>query len=1741
MANNNSTLLARFRSLALASGLVVVLIGAAGLAGWLFDIVALKSVLPGLSSMKANTALGLTLAGAALLFAADEDAAVWRRRASLVCAAVVTLIGLLTLGQYLFGVDFGIDQALVRDLSSPPSLPPGRMGANTALCFALTGGALLLFDTRSRALAQLAQDMTILALLVALVALVGYAYSVAYLTRIASATQMATHTAVAFVALGVGLIVARPRRPFAAMLASASPGGVLLRRILPQVILLFVLLGWLRLEGERLGLYEHAFGTGLLVLAGIVLFALLIWRAARTLNRLEAERREAEASEREADARLRVTLRSIGDAVISTDTAGRVSFVNPVAESLTGWTLAEAEGRPLTEVFHIINEQTRAEVENPVTKVIREGAKVGLANHTVLVARDGREIPIDDSGAPIGDEAGEIVGAVLIFRDISERKRAEQALRESEERYRIVAETATDAIITIDEHSAILYVNPAAERVFGYRAEELIGQSLTKLMPEYLRHVHQAGMRRYLTTGERHLNWEHVEMPGLHRDGHEIPLELSFGELLTGGRRIFVGIARDATERKRAEERFRLVVESAPNALLLVNRDGQITLVNSQAERLFGYSREELAGATVEMLVPERFRSRHDDYRAGFFANPEARKMGAGRDLFGLRKDGGEVPVEIGLNPMKTAEGEFVLISVIDITERKRTEDLLRETEERFRATFEQAAVGIAQVAPDGRWLLVNQRLCEIVGYTQEELLARTFQDITHPDDLAADLDLVRQVLAGKIDTYSMEKRYIRKDGPIVWVNLTVALVRDATGAPKYFISVVEDITERKRVEQELAEGARQQQALYQFVDQLHHARSLDDVYNAALDAILSALQCDRASILLFDDTGVMRFVGSRGLSDVYRKAVEGHSPWKPDERNPKPVVVNDVGAAEIDASLKAVVEGEGIGALAFIPLVSRGKLIGKFMTYFNAPHVFSDDELELSLTIGRQLAFGIDRKRADALLRQYANQLALITDTAPVLIAQCDAQARFKFVNKAYAERFGLTPEDCVGKRVSEIVGEEAYRSIRQYIEVVLRGEPVEFEVEVPYAAIGEHFMHCSYAPEFDADGKVVGWVAAITDITERKRAEDSLRESENRFHSMADSSPTMIWLSGPDKLCTYFNKPWLDFTGRTMEQELGDGWAASIHPDDLDRCLETYATAFDAREEFEMEYRLRRRDGEYRWTLDRGVPLFTPAGGFKGYIGSCIDVHDRKQIEEQIKYQLDLTRTITDNSRSCLWMMDAEGRATFANPATERVTGFKPEELIGEVLHYKVHHTRPDGAPFPKEECPLDRALPLQESVVGYEDTFVHKDGHFYPVRCNGRPIFKGGKPVGTVIEVQDITEEKRLLEAERRAREQAEVANRLKDEFLATVSHELRTPLNAILGWTVMLRSGKLKPDKAAEALETIERSARAQNRLVEDLLDVSRIVTGRLQLKFQPVALAKVVEAAVAAARPAAEAKSIALQVVFDSLPCEVTGDADRLQQVIWNLISNAVKFTPRGGRVQAQLERAGSHVEIKVSDTGEGIAPEFLPHVFDRFRQADGSIQRRHGGLGLGLAIVRHLVELHGGEVSVESPGPGQGATFTVILPLAAAQAADLGMRDEEESTVRNLQSAISEAAPRLGGVKVLVVDDEADARALLMEILAGRGAEVRVASGMAEALSLLNEWRPDVLISDIGMPNGSGYDLIREVRRRDALGTRLPAVALTAYARPEDRVQALSAGFHMHVPKPIEPKELLAVIASLTG
>ena len=394
-------------------------------------------------------------------------------------------------------------------------------------------------------------------------------------------------------------------------------------------------------------------------------------------------------------------------------------------------------------------------------------------------------------------------------------------------------------------------------------------------------------------------------------------------------------------------------------------------------------------------------------------------------------------------------------------------------------------------------------------------------------------------------------------------------------------------------------------------------------------------------------------------------------------------------------------------------------------------------------------------------------------------------------------------------------------------------------------------------------------------------------------------------------------------------------------------------------------------------------------------------------------------------------------------------------------------------------------------------------------------------------------------RLLAAERRARGEAEAANRAKDEFLAVLSHELRTPLNAVYGWARMLRAGQVPAEATERGLEAIVRNANAQVQLIDDLLDISRVITGKMRLDVRPVDLRTVIEAALDSVRPAAVAKDIRVQTVLDPRAGPITGDPDRLQQVVWNLLMNAVKFTPKGGRVQVHLQRVNSHVEIVVSDTGLGMSADVLPFIFDRFRQGDSSSTRVHTGLGLGLALVKHFVELHGGDVTAQSPGEGKGATFIVTLPLTIAEIS-AGPAPREHPTATSLE--LPTLVTRLDGVRVLVVDDDRDALDLASAILSQAGAVVRTCSSASEALQTFPEWRPDVLVSDVEMPGEDGYALIRKIRvlERERTG-KTPAVALTAYGRVQDRMLALTAGFNMHVPKPVDPGELTTIIASLAA
>jgi signal transduction histidine kinase/CHASE3 domain sensor protein/ActR/RegA family two-component response regulator len=457
------------------------------------------------------------------------------------------------------------------------------------------------------------------------------------------------------------------------------------------------------------------------------------------------------------------------------------------------------------------------------------------------------------------------------------------------------------------------------------------------------------------------------------------------------------------------------------------------------------------------------------------------------------------------------------------------------------------------------------------------------------------------------------------------------------------------------------------------------------------------------------------------------------------------------------------------------------------------------------------------------------------------------------------------------------------------------------------------------------------------------------------------------------------------------------------------------------------------------------------------------------------------------------------------------------------------------------------------LQQSIRGeveYDTDFrvVWPDNSIHWLMAKGAVVKSdAGEPlhmIGVNMEITDLKnaqhERERLLLNEKDLRARAEAANRMKDEFLATVSHELRTPLNAILGWTTLLRKGRLDDRGIDKALETVERNARSQTKLIEDLLDISRITTGHLKLDVQSLDLPSVIHAALDSLHPAAEIRQIKLQALVDNAAGPVWGDPQRMQQIVWNLLSNAIKFTPKGGQVQVQLERVNSHVELAVSDTGQGISANFLPHVFERFEQEDASSKRKHGGLGIGLAIVRQLVELHGGQVTAESAGEGKGATFRVVLPIMLARRKSV---HEDQRLAAPASVGARSEQHLLSGLRVLAVDDERDARELLAELLTANGVDVRVAASGVDALATLKQWRPDVLISDIGMPDMDGYELLRELRFKEnkSKHTRLPALALTAYATAEDRMRALQSGFQMHIAKPVDPEELTTVLASLTG
>jgi len=754
--------------------------------------------------------------------------------------------------------------------------------------------------------------------------------------------------------------------------------------------------------------------------------------------------------------------------------------------------------------------------------------------------------------------------------------------------------------------------------------------------------------------------------------------------------------------------------------------------------------------------------------------------------------------------------------------------------------------------------------------------------------------------------------------------------------------------------------------------------------------------------------------------------------------------------------------------------------------------------------------------------------------------------------------------------------------------------GEPYRLEFRILRPTGEVRWCVGGASATLDHHGRPVRMSGITYDITDRRHAEEELRDSQHFLQRLTTTVPTVIYVYDlTTNRNVYANRQLADILGYTPEeiQTMGEAFLPTvIHPDDWAATPPHMARllGLDDGAVIEREYRMRPRAGGWRWFFGREMIFARGADGQPCQVlGSILDITERKQAEEALREaqarRLDeqqehaarlqrlnaaslainaaatrdeVLRLITEQARDLIGAHQAVTSITVNQNWAQAISA---TSLSDKYAAWRDYDAQPDGSGIYALVCRTNQPMRLTQAELE-----AHPAWHSFGAEGDRHPPIRGwlavplvgrdGRNLG-LIQLSDkaegefdeadeallqqlaqlaalALEKQTLYEQEQAARAQAEEASRVKDEFLATVSHELRTPLTAFLGYAQMLQIRKRDEAYVARTVDKMVRSAQTQAQIIEDLLDVSQIVSGRLRIDPQRTDLIPVVRAALDTVRPAVEAKGLRVQVELDPAAGPIVGDANRLQQVAWNLLANAAKFTPAGGTIMVRLRPRGAQAELTVSDTGKGISPDFLPYVFDRFRQADGTSHRAHGGLGLGLAIVRHLVELHGGSVRAASDGDGRGATFTVSLPLAGAE-------PPGASTVAEDLLA-SGCPPELAGLRVLLVDDQPDIVELLQELLSPCGAVVQTSGSAPEALELVRAWRPDVLVSDIAMPGEDGYWLIERVRDLPpGQGGLTPAVALTAYVRMEDRVRVLGAGFQLYVPKPVEAAALRSAIARL--
>ena len=1266
-------------------------------------------------------------------------------------------------------------------------------------------------------------------------------------------------------------------------------------------------------------------------------------------------RKNAENALRVSEERLRLAVENTGLGWWDMDLTGGPLIWSPTHFTLLGLA-PTADG---TATVSLWSERIHPEDQERVLAAFaraKQDKALYSESYRIVRANDGETRWLTASGRFLYDGDGRAVRSVGIVSDETERRLAEERVQTSEEQYRFLVNAVPSLVWSSRPDGTTDFHN---DRWFAYTGLSRDSQTAADLLGVCHPDDVAGAIERWtqaVRTGEPYRAeyrlrrggdgeyrwWQAEAMPMRDREGRIVR---------------WFGTCTDIHDAKRVQNELREretfirgVLGSITDAFFAVSKDWRFTFVNDEIARRFELRRDEIVGRRVWELFPNA---------VGSVAYVQLHRAMADRVA---------VEYETYYEPWQkwfldrafpTDDGGLAIYSR-EVTEQRRAGDALRQSEARLRRVFESNVVGMIRWDLDrGLILDANAEFLRMTGFTREDVEAGrlNFRDMTPAEWTPRNEEGIRAIRAeGHASPY--EKEYIRRDGSRVPLIIAGTRFEDS---PSEGMSLVLDITERKQAEQEIARLAAEsdrQRRLYETI----LTNTPDFMYVFSLDRKV-----------IYANDALIQMWGRGREGAIGKTFLEiGYEPWHAEMHD-----------REIDQvrATKQPIRGE-------VPF--KGTLGRRIYDYIFVPVLGADGEVEAVAGTTRDVT---ERKESEERLRASEERSAFVRRSSGVGFWYCDLPFDVLQWDELVKAHFHLLPDAVVTiQTFYDRIHPDDREPTRRAIEESIAGRgpyDVDYRTVDPdtgavkwVRAIGRTF--------YDADGAPTRFDGVSLDVSKQKRAELSLRESEERFRLMADAAPVMIWMSGTDKLVSWYNQPWLDFTGRSMEDVVGIGVTEVVHPDDVGRTLPLYAAAFDARAPFSMEYRLRRRDGEYRWLICNGVPRYRSDGEFEGYIGSCFDVTDYKNAQAALRE------------------------------------------------------------------------------------------------------------------------------------------ADQKKDEFLATLAHELRNPLAPLRNGVQIIKLAADDSQAVEKARSIMERQVVQMARLIDDLMDLSRISRGKIVLRTTRLRLADVVKDAVDTARPLIEERGHTLTLDVPLEPIEVDADGTRLAQVFGNLLNNAAMYTDRGGRIRLAIERQGSDAVVTVEDNGIGIPAHMLPQVFEMFTQVDRSLEKSQGGLGIGLNIVKRLVEKHGGSVEAQSSGAGQGSRFVVRLPVAMTAAAQADGPDREH------EPKIGQATRR----RILVVDDNVDGACVLTEMLSIMGNEARTAHDGLQALNMAADFRPDVILMDIGMPKLNGYEACRRIREQP-WGKNIILIAQTGWGQEDDKRKSHDAGFNFHMVKPVDPAALENLLAGL--